>query len=126
MSTFTPSPIFEPQFLPVLSAALVFKPANGATVVPANVTYQITTCKVTNVSGALASMTIWRVPSGAAADNEHMRVPSTVLIPPATASAPWFDLTVLWGINLLGGDAIFAAAGVANALVIDADGLVIQ
>ncbi len=126
MATFTPQPIIDPQFIPVVAAPLVLHPGAGGPSVPANFTYQVTVARVTNVSGAPVSLSIWRVPAGTAADNQHLIVPSTVIIPAASASAPWFDLTVIWGINLLGGAAIWAQAGAANALAINADGLVIQ
>ena len=125
MATFTPTPIIDPQFLSPVAVALTLKPAGAATV-PSNYTYQITVARVTNVSGAPVSLTLWRVPAGAANDNQHLLVPGTVVIPAASAAAPWFDLTILWGIDLLPGAAIWAQAGAANALTINADGLVIQ
>jgi hypothetical protein len=125
-SVFTPSPILEPQFIGPAAAPLVFQPNAGGSSVPANFTYQINSCNVSNVSGAPVSLTVWRVPAGSAADNQHLRVPATVIVPAATSSVPWVEMTILEGINLMAGDAVWAAAGAANALVIDADGTVIQ
>ena len=125
-TVFTPSPIFEPQFIPTVPAALTLKPNAGGVVVPANFTYQINTCNVTNISGVPVSLTVWRVPAGSANDNQHIRIPSTVVVPAATGSIPWVELTILEGVNLMAGDAIWASAEAANALVIDADGTVIQ
>ncbi len=124
MATYTLSPIFAPQYVPSSAGALTFAPAGGTTV-PANYRYQIQVCRVANNSASPVSLEIWRVPSGSANDAQHIRVPSTVLIPVATQTFPWFDVGVLWGVNLGPGDSIWAVAGTGSTLVIDADGAVI-
>ncbi len=117
--------MFNPQFLPLIEAPLVFKPT-GTGSVPAGFTYQITVARVVNISGAPVSISVWRVPAGMTPDNQHLIVPPTIVVPAASISAPWFDLTVIWGIDLLAGASIWAKAGAGNALAINADGWVIQ
>lgn len=120
--------IYNPQFIPNAAAALIFAPASaaGAGVVPAQFNYSILTIRVTNVTAAPVSLTIWRVPAGSIDDNQHLVIPATVNVPTATAATPWFDVGNLFGAVLGVGDAIWALAGSASALTISADGVVIQ
>lgn len=120
------SPLFKPQYVGNVSAALVLATAGAPTVVPAQFNYQIQSVRVTNVTNAPVSLEVWRVPSGATADAQHIVTPNTVNVPVGSNTYPHFDLTVLWGAVLQPGDAIWALAGSASALVIQGDGLVIQ
>lgn len=117
--------MFKCQFVGASSAALPFA-IGAATSVPAKFAYQLGSVRVTNVTNAPVSLTVWRVESGAAADAQHTVTPATVNVPVASNTFPHFDLTVLWGAVLGAGDAIWAQAGSASALVIQGDGAVIQ
>lgn len=127
MAFYNLSPIFQPQFVGSAAAALTLAPAPGGapTIVPPLYAYQIGVLHVTNVSAGAVSLTIWRVPAGAANDNQHVVVPATVTIPVASATAPHFDVTALWGAVLMPGDAIWALAGAPSTLSIQGDGAVI-
>lgn len=124
MSVYNVSPIFNPQFIANAAAALTFAPQGGTTV-PINTRYQINTARVVNVTNAPVALTIWIVPSGSADDNQHLAVPVTVVIPVASQTFPHFDATVLWGLVLNSGDAIWAQAGTASALTINGSGAVV-
>ena len=125
MPTYALSPVFNPQYCATGAAAALSLATPGAgTVVPANLAIQIAVLRVANNSNAPVTLEIWRVPAGAAADNAHLVVPS-VSIPVATNTFPQFDVTALWGAVLQAGDAIWAVAGSASALVIQGDGVVI-
>jgi hypothetical protein len=125
MAVYNLSPIVEPQYVAATSAALALAPPGAGSAVPAGYYYQIAVCRVSNVTNAPVSLQVWRVPSGASADNAHMVLPP-INVPVASQTFPDFDLTTLWGIVLRPGDAIFAIAGAASSLVIHADGAVIQ
>ena len=124
MPDYNLTPLVQPQFINIASAALTFAPT-GVVAVPANTVYRILTARVVNVGAVPVALTIWRVPNGAAADAQHTMTPVTVIVPVANNTFPHFDLTVLWGATLSAGDAIWAQAGAANALVIVADGAAI-
>ena len=124
MAVYNLSPIFAPQYIAAAAAKLVFATPGLPTVVPAQMNYQIMACRVANIGTVPVSLQVWRVPSGAAQDNQHVVVP-TINIPVASQTFPYFDLTALWGVTLQPGDSIWAAAGVASMLVIHADGAVI-
>jgi|SRR5579862_4796999 len=123
MPVYNLSPIFEPQYVAGAATALAF--AAGGVAVPANYNYQIAVVRVANITNAPVSLQVWRVPQGAADDNQHIVIPQ-INIPVATQTYPDQDLTALWGIVLQPGDAIWAVAGAANSLVIHGDGAVIQ
>ena len=123
MPIYNLSPIFEPQYIGALSAALTFAPAGG-TVVPANYNYPLAVCRVANVTSSPVALTVWRVPSGGSATNATLVIPQ-INVPVATQTFPDLDLTALWGIVLRPGDAIYAQAGTASTLVIHGDGAVI-
>lgn len=123
MSVYSLAPIFKPQYI-ANGAPTALTLASGGTTVGANTNQQIAVMRVANVTGAPVTLEIWRVPSGASADAQHIVVPS-INIPVATQSFPWFDITALWGAILQTGDAIFAQAGAASALVVQADGALI-
>lgn len=126
MAVFNLGAIFQPQYVANATTQLTFSPAaGGGLVVPANYNFQIATCRVSNNSNAPVSLEMWRVPQGSAADTLHIVVPA-INIPVATQTFPWMDLTRFWGIILAPGDSIYAVAGTASALTIDADGAVIQ
>lgn len=124
MALYSLSPIFQPQYIANAAALLVFGTGGSPTVVPAGFNYQISVAHVANRTGAPVSLEVWRVPNGAAQDNEHIIVP-TINIPAATQTSPYFDLTALWGAVLQPGDGIYALAGAASSLIIQADGAVI-
>lgn len=125
MAVYNLSPIFEPQYVGNAAAALVLEPPGAGSAVPASYYYQIAVCRVANVTGAPVSLEIWRVPAGAANDDQHIIVPQ-LNVPVASQTFPGLDLTALWGIVLRAGDAIWAVAGAADSLVIHGDGAVIQ
>lgn len=129
MSQTNLSNIYNPQFVPSAAAALTFSPASAAgapTVVPASYAFMILTMRVVNVSAAPVALTVWRVPSGSANDNQHLAIPATVNIPVASANAPWFDVGSMFGAVLNAGDAVWALAGTASTLSIMADGVTIS
>ena len=125
MAVFNLSPLFQPQYVANAAAALTFAPAGGTTV-PAGYQYRIDTLRVTNITSAPVSLKVWRVPSGSTDDNQHIVIPVTVLVPVGVSTFPQFDVTALWGAVLSAGDAIWAVAGSASALVIQGDGVVAQ
>lgn len=126
MAVYSLSPMFQPQFVANgSSAALIFSTPGVPTVVPAKYNYQIAVARVSNVGSVPVSFKCWRVSSGQSADDQHVIVPE-INIPVGTNTFPWFDLTALWGVVLVPGDAIYALAGAASALVIQGDGAVIQ
>lgn len=126
MAVYNLSPMLEPQYVANGAAAkLTLAPPGAGTVVPASYNYLISVCRVANNSGAPVSLELWRVPSGASQDNQHIVVPS-INIPVASQTFPYFDVTALWGAVLQPGDALWALAGAGSALVIHADGAVIQ
>ena len=125
MAVYNLSPIFQPQYVGDPAAALAFAPPGAGSVVPTSYNYQIYTCRVANTTNAPVSLQVWRVPAGAEGDNQHLVVPS-INIPVASQTFPDFDVTALWGAVLQPGDSIWAQASVANALIIQADGAVIQ
>ena len=124
MAVYNLSPIFQPQYVAAAAAKLVFATPGLPSVVPAQMNYQIMVCRVANIDTIPVSLQVWRVPSGASQDNQHVVVP-TINIPVASQTFPYFDLTALWGVTLQPGDSIYAMAGVASMLVIHADGAVI-
>lgn len=126
MAAYNLYPIFKPQFIAAGAAALVFAPPGATTTVPANYAYEISAMWVTNVTAAPVALTLWLVPALAAADNEHLVNPVTVLIPVASNTNPAFPVSQLWGEVLPAGWAIFAQAGSASALSVKAAGAVIQ
>lgn len=129
MSIYNLSNLYRPQWIATGAAApLVFSPsvAAGGSVVPAQFNFLINSMRVQNVTTAPVSLSIWLVPAGAAADNQHLVIPPGVNVPIATGTTPWFDIGVLWGVVLNPGDAIWALAASANALNLIADGALIQ
>lgn len=131
MAVYTPSPIMPPQFISTVADQLVFSPLPapavglGGTLVPANFNFQIAGCRISNIYGAPVAVTLWRVPDGSANDNEHVRIPKSVKIPPATQGAPYFEVSIFAAIVLRTGDSIWAQADTPSALIIDADGVMI-
>jgi hypothetical protein len=125
MAVYNLSPIFKPQYIANAAAAIAFAPPGAGSVVPASYQYQIAVCRVANITGAPVSLVVWRVPSGATNDNQHIVIPQ-INVPVATQTFPDLDLTALWGVVLQPGDAIWAVAGASNALVIQGDGAAIQ
>lgn len=129
MGVYNLSPIFKPQYIANAAAKLVMAPAlavAAGNVVPPNFQYLLNTVHVINITSAPVSLKLWRVPSGAANDDEHIVVPVTVLVPIASSTFPQFDVTALWGAVLAAGDSIYGIAGAASSLVIEGDGAVIQ
>lgn len=129
MAIYNIGSLMKPQFVPGASGALLFSPSVAAadrTVVPANYNFEIITMRVTNVLPTSVSLTLWRLPAGSTVDDEHLVMPATVNVPTASNTSPWFDVGVLWGAVLAPGDAIWALAGLADALSIMADGAIIQ
>lgn len=124
MAVYSLSPLFQPQYVANAAAKLVFATQGAPSVVPASVNYQISVLRVANKTGSPATLKMWRVPSGATDDDQHVVVP-VVTIPVATQTYPWFDVTCLWGAVLQPGDAIWALSGTASALVIQGDGAVV-
>lgn len=124
MPTYALSPVYDPQNIANAAAALILATPGGGSVVPANLAIQISVLRVANNSNAPVTLEVWRVPAGAAADNAHVVVP-VITVPVATNTFPQFDVTALWGAVLQSGDAIWAVAGAANALIVQADGVVI-
>lgn len=124
MSVYALATIFKPQFVGGAAAALTFAPT-GVVAVPTGYQYQITVLHVANVTNAPVNLTMWRVPSGATNDNQHLVVP-IISIPVASNTSPYFDVTALWGSVLNAGDAIFALAGSGSALSVQGDGVIIQ
>ncbi len=125
MAVYNVSKLFDPQYVAAAAAALAFAPPGAGTAVPANFSYQINVLRVTNVTASPVSLTVYRVPSGSAADIAHVVVPVTVLVPVATQTFPHMDITALWGAVLTTGDSIWAAAGAASSLVIHGDGIIV-
>lgn len=125
MAVYNLSPMFAPQFVAAGSTQLTFATPGAPLIVPPLYNYQISVCHVANLAGNPVSFKAWRVPSGSAADDAHVIVP-TLNIPVATNTFPYFDLTALWGAILQPGDSIYCEAGQASALVIQGDGAVVQ
>lgn len=122
MTTYDFYPVFNPQFVPDTdAAALTFATPGAGVAVPANYKILISHCTVANVSADPVNLSVWRVPSGDSADPAHLLC-LTIPIPPATEAIPWFNVDCLWGAVLEAGDAIWALAGTASALVIQGDG----
>ena len=126
MSVYSLSPIFQPQFVANAAAALVFATPGAPVAVPAGYRYQISVLRVTNVTAAPVALTVFRVKSGATAVAGTTVVPVTVLVPVASNTFPHFEVTSLWGAVLAVGDAIWATAGSASALVIQGDGAIVE
>lgn len=125
MSIYSLSPLVNPQYIAqAASAALVFATPGAPAAVPSGFNYQIQVARVANITGSPVTLEVWRVPSGSSADNPHIIVP-TINIPVASQTFPYFDLTACWGVVLQAGDAIWALAGTASALVIQGDGVVV-
>ena len=125
MPSYALSPLFEPQYVPNAVGAAVFATGGNPTAVPTGVAYQITVARVANIGQAPVNLTVWRVPQGAGADNQHIVVPQ-IAIPPASASFPWMELSALWGSILQAGDSIWTLANAQNALVLQGDGVIIS
>ncbi len=125
MAVYSLSPIFKPQYVANAAALLTFATPGAPTVVPSLYNYQVAVARVSNKTAAPVTFKMWRVPSGATNDDEHIIVP-TINIPVATQTFPWFDLTAIWGITLAVGDGLYALAGAASSLTIHADGAVIE
>ena len=125
MALYNLSPMFQPQYVAAGSTQLVFATPGSPLVVPALYNYQIAVAHVANNASVQVSPKVWRVESGAAADDAHIILPS-INVPVASNTFPYFDLTALWGVILQPGDSIYAEAGQASALVIQADGAVIS
>lgn len=123
------SVIYQPQFVANSATKLSFFPSVAAAnplIVPAGFLFQISVMRIANVSTAPVGLTIWRVPSGSSNANANVVVPQAVNVPIAAATFPQFDVTALWGAILQPGDAIYALASAASALVVQADGAIIQ
>jgi hypothetical protein len=124
MPAYTLSPMFQPQYVSNVASKLTFATPTQPQQVPAQVNYQIVVLHVANVSANPVTLVINRVPSGGVADASNVVVPQ-VVIPVATQSNPFFDVSALWGAVLVPGDSIVAVAGAADSLVIQGDGMVI-
>lgn len=125
MPDYSIAPLIEPQFIAASATAVTFAPPGSGTTVPANTVFRFATARVINVGSVPCALTVWRVPSGATQIPANQVVPVTVIIPVANNTFPHFDIQTLWGATLRPGDAIFAQAGIASALVIEGDGAVI-
>lgn len=125
MPDYNVAPLIEPQFVGVAAAAVTLAPPGAGTTVPANTVFRFSTVRVVNVSALPCALTVWRVPSGQTQIAANNIVPVTVVIPVANNTFPHFDVMTLWGATLRAGDAIWAQAGAASALVIEGDGAVI-
>lgn len=126
MADYISTRLIKPQYITVTSAAITWAPAPSGLTVPANIQYLLKNPRVTNVSAGVATLAVWLVPAGLAADAQHEVIVPTVKIPVASNTFPQFDLTALWGATLAAGDAIWVQSDTASALIIYADGLVIQ
>lgn len=124
--SYTLSAIIQPQLIPSSAAAVAFAPTGAGAAVPANNVFRIITAHVTNIGAVAVPLTVWRVPSGQSNIAANNIIPVSVIVPVATNAYPQFDLTALWGATLMPGDAIWVQAGAANALIVYADGAVIQ
>ena len=120
MASYTLSPIFDPQYVATGAAALQFAVGSSAASVPTGFNYMISVFRVSNPTANGVTLQIWRVPAGEAADGQHIIIPQFT-VPAGTEQ----DLTALWGDVLQPGDAIWALAGTADALVVHGDGVVI-
>ena len=125
MAVYDLTAIFAPQYVSHTAAAVPFAYGSWGTVIPAGFKLQIQVARVANNGAVPVSLTVWRVPSGSSADNAHV-VCGSLNIPISTNTYPQFDLTALWGVVLSPGDTIWAIAGTASALVIQADGIIEQ
>lgn len=119
---FALSQIIKPQYVANAAAALqltVDSAGTQAAAVPPLTQLSLWTARFTNGTGSPVTLKVWRVPSGAADDATHVVV-NTITIPVATAANPYFDWSP--GYQLGPGDAIWALAGTASALVVTGDG----
>lgn len=126
MPVYNLSPIYRPQYVANAATKLVLASAAAGDVVPAGYNYLVNVMRAINITSAPVSLKVWRVPSGAANDDQHIVVPVTVLVPVASQTFPLFDVTALWGAVLQPGDSVYGLAGAASSIVIEADGAVIQ
>jgi len=120
--SFSLSTIIQPQYVPSVAAALQLTVAVAGTqaaAVPALTSLALWTARFTNVTALPVTLTLYRVASGDAADAASTVV-SAITIPVATAANPYFDWSP--GYVLAPGDAIWALAGTASALVVTGDG----
>lgn len=120
--SFQLSTIIKPQYVANAAAALnltVDGAGTQAVVVPALTSLSLWTARFTNNSALAVTLKVFRVPSGAAADAAHVVI-NTITVPVATANNPYFDWSP--GYTLAAGDAIWAVAGTANAIVVTGDG----
>jgi hypothetical protein len=112
------SKIIAAQFVSNAAAALtltVNAAGTTAAAVPALTQLSLWTCRFTNVSAAPVTLKVYR--GIVAAGNV---VINTITIPVATAANPYFQ----WdpSFQLAAGEAIWAIAGTAGALVVTGDG----
>jgi hypothetical protein len=124
MSIYSPSAVYDPQFIPKIAAPLIFSgQLGGGAVVPKNFNYLITVARISNNSGAPLPLTLWRVVAGGA-NTPQSCILNAVLIPLATIQNPAFDLSGVLGTAVLApGDSIWGYCPQAGALSITADGL---
>lgn len=119
---FALSQIIKPQFVAAAPAALQLTVDGAGTqagAVPSLTQLSLWTARFTNVTASPVTLKVFRVPSGLADDATHTVV-NTISIPVATANNPYFDWSP--GYQLAVGDAIWAVAGTASALVVTGDG----
>lgn len=119
---FTLSQIIKPQFVGNAAAALTLVTTTSgttATTVRANTQLSLWTCRFTNVTNLPATIQVWRVTAGGTNDAAHMVV-NTIIIPPATFPQPFFEWSPRY--QMAAGDAIWALAGTASAIVVTGDG----
>ena len=119
------SALIQPQYVANAAAALTLFPPS-ATTVPLSYAYQIQVMHVANKTAGPVAFTCWRVPSGQSHGDSNIVVPQFNIPSAAFPGQTQFDLTALWGAVLMPGDAIWALAGGASELIVQADGLVIQ
>ena len=116
------SQIIAPQYVANAAAALLLTvdaARTQAAAVPALTTLSLWTARFSNGTASAVTLKVWRVPSTLADDATHVVV-NTITIPVATANNPYFDWSP--GYQLAAGDAIWALAGTASALVVTGDG----
>lgn len=112
------SKIIVPQFVANAATALqltIDGAGTQAAAVPALTQLSLWTARFTNVTSSPVTLKVYRgtVAAGNVAIN-------TITIPVATASNPYFDWSPSY--QLAAGDAIWAIAGTATAIVVTGDG----
>jgi hypothetical protein len=84
----------------------------------------VTELRVSNVTSSPVTLSVWFVPTGSTADNQHLLI-NNVTIPVASNTNPYFDVGDLFGKALPAGSAVWMLAGTASALVVSGSGTMI-